>query len=182
MWLYVGIARARDRRRGNFPLRALGEKSHRASRRSRFRQRNAGGNDHPAFRHLRSLRRARFCGASATSATPLGLEADEIAKQGGLVPDDIIVRLIEDWLNLHGKEGFVFDGFPRTVTQAERLNEILAEARDAARSRALARSLRGNRARSHRQPAAMSPLRFHDQPDEREVSPIARSVPIATGR
>ncbi len=60
--------------------------------------------------------------------TPLGLEADEIAKQGGLVPDDIIIRLIEDWLNLHGKEGFVFDGFPRTVTQAERLRDILQKA------------------------------------------------------
>ena len=57
--------------------------------------------------------------------TPLGLEADEISKQGGLVPDEIIVHLIEDWLNLHGKEGFVFDGFPRTLNQAERLNEIL---------------------------------------------------------
>lgn len=65
------------------------------------------------------LRRERDLG------TPLGLEADKIAKQGGLVPDDIIIRLIEDWLNLHGKEGFVFDGFPRTVTQAERLNQIL---------------------------------------------------------
>lgn len=60
--------------------------------------------------------------------TPLGLKADEIAKEGGLVPDDIIIRLIEDWLNLHGKEGFVFDGFPRTVTQAERLREILQKA------------------------------------------------------
>jgi adenylate kinase len=58
-------------------------------------------------------------------ATPLGLEADEVSKQGGLVSDEIIVHLIEDWLNLHGKEGFVFDGFPRTVKQAERLNEIL---------------------------------------------------------
>lgn len=65
------------------------------------------------------LRRERDLG------TPLGLEADEIAKQGGLVPDETIVHLIEDWLNLHGKEGFVFDGFPRTVKQAERLNEIL---------------------------------------------------------
>lgn len=65
------------------------------------------------------LRRERDLG------TPLGLEADKIAIQGGLVPDDIIIRLIEDWLNLHGKEGFVFDGFPRTVTQAERLNQIL---------------------------------------------------------
>ena len=67
------------------------------------------------------LRRERDLG------TPLGLEADEISKQGGLVPDDIIVRLIEDWLNLHGQDGFVFDGFPRTVRQAERLNELLGK-------------------------------------------------------
>jgi len=59
--------------------------------------------------------------------TPVGLEADEISKQGGVVPDDIIVHLIEDWLNLHGENGFVFDGFPRTVRQAERLNEILGK-------------------------------------------------------
>jgi adenylate kinase len=57
--------------------------------------------------------------------TPLGIKADEISKQGGLVPDEIIVHLIEDWLALHGKDGFVFDGFPRTVKQGERLNEIL---------------------------------------------------------
>ncbi len=67
------------------------------------------------------LRRERDLG------TPLGLEADEIARQGGLVPDNIIVRLIADWLNLHGQDGFVFDGFPRTVGQAERLNEILSK-------------------------------------------------------
>jgi adenylate kinase len=65
------------------------------------------------------LRRERELG------TPLGLDANEISKQGGLVPDDVIVHLIEDWLNLHGQGGFVFDGFPRTVKQAERLNELL---------------------------------------------------------
>ena len=65
------------------------------------------------------LRRERDLG------TPLGIKADEISKQGGLVPDEIIVHLIEDWLALHGKDGFVFDGFPRTVTQGERLNKIL---------------------------------------------------------
>jgi adenylate kinase len=65
------------------------------------------------------LRRERELG------TPLGVETDEVAKHGGLVPDEIIVRLIEDWLNERGEEGFVFDGFPRTVTQAERLNELL---------------------------------------------------------
>ena len=66
------------------------------------------------------LRRERDLG------TPLGLETEEISKQGGLVSDEIIVHLIEDWLNLHGKVGFVFDGFPRTITQAERLDDILS--------------------------------------------------------
>jgi len=65
------------------------------------------------------LRRERDLG------TPLGIKADEISKQGGLVPDEIIVHLIENWLALHGRDGFVLDGFPRTVKQGERLNEIL---------------------------------------------------------
>jgi len=67
------------------------------------------------------LRRERDLG------TPLGLEADRTSKQGGLVSDDVIVKLIEDWLNLHGENGFVFDGFPRTVPQAERLDQILTK-------------------------------------------------------
>lgn len=57
--------------------------------------------------------------------TPLGLETAEITQGGGLVPDKIIVGLIEDWLRLHGGYGFVFDGFPRTVPQAQSLQEIL---------------------------------------------------------
>jgi adenylate kinase len=57
--------------------------------------------------------------------TPLGLETAEITKQGDLVPDKIIVGLIEDWLRLHGGYGFVFDGFPRTIPQAQSLQEIL---------------------------------------------------------
>ena len=44
------------------------------------------------------LRRDRDLG------TPLGVKADEISKRGGLVPDEIIVHRIEDWLALHGKE------------------------------------------------------------------------------
>jgi len=61
--------------------------------------------------------------------TPLGLAAAEISQQGGLVSDKIIVGLIEDWLRLHGSHGFVFDGFPRTTPQAERLQTILTEHR-----------------------------------------------------
>jgi adenylate kinase len=57
--------------------------------------------------------------------TPLGLETAEILQRGDLVSDKIIVKLIEDWLHLHGGYGFVFDGFPRTLPQAESLESIL---------------------------------------------------------
>lgn len=57
--------------------------------------------------------------------TPLGIETAEMTQRGELVPDKIIVELIEDWLRLHGSHGFVFDGFPRTLPQAESLQSIL---------------------------------------------------------
>ena len=57
--------------------------------------------------------------------TPLGLETAETLQRGDLVPDKTIVKLIEDWLHLHGGYGFVFDGFPRTLPQAESLATIL---------------------------------------------------------
>ncbi len=63
--------------------------------------------------------------------TPLGVETAEIIQRGDLVPDKIIVELIEDWLRLHGSYGFVFDGFPRTLPQAESLASILARLRTA---------------------------------------------------
>ena len=57
--------------------------------------------------------------------TELGSETAEIIQKGGLVPDATIVKLIEDWVRLHGAHGFVFDGFPRTVPQAQSLKSIL---------------------------------------------------------
>lgn len=71
------------------------------------------------------LRRERELG------TPLGLETAETLQRGGLVSDEIIVKLIEDWLRLHGSHGFVFDGFPRTLPQAEALENILKRLRTA---------------------------------------------------
>src|SRR5204862_502375 len=65
------------------------------------------------------LRRERDLG------TPLGQETAEVLRSGGLVSDKIIVQLIEEWLRLHGGHGFVFDGFPRTLPQAESLESIL---------------------------------------------------------
>lgn len=61
--------------------------------------------------------------------TPLGLETADTTQHGGLVSDKIIVELIEDWLRLHGGHGFVFDGFPRTIPQAESLQSILGRHR-----------------------------------------------------
>ena len=63
--------------------------------------------------------------------TPLGQETAEVLRSGGLVSDKIIIELIEDWLRLHGGHGFVFDGFPRTLPQAESLMSILARLRSA---------------------------------------------------
>ena len=63
--------------------------------------------------------------------TPLGLATAEITQRGGLVSDEIIVKLIEDWLRLHGAHGFVFDGFPRTLPQGESLDAILKRLRTA---------------------------------------------------
>lgn len=57
--------------------------------------------------------------------TLLGLEVAEATKHGELVPDKIIIELIEDYVRLHGAHGFVFDGFPRTIPQAEALQGVL---------------------------------------------------------
>ena len=57
--------------------------------------------------------------------TLLGIEVAEKTKHGELVPDKIIIELIEDYVRLHGAHGFVFDGFPRTIPQAEALQGIL---------------------------------------------------------
>lgn len=61
--------------------------------------------------------------------TPLGRETADTTQHGGLVSDNIIVGLIEDWLRLHGGHGFIFDGFPRTIPQAESLESILQRLR-----------------------------------------------------
>lgn len=61
--------------------------------------------------------------------TLLGLEVAEQTKHGELVSDKIIIELIEDYVRLHGAHGFVFDGFPRTIPQAEALQGILGRHR-----------------------------------------------------
>jgi adenylate kinase len=58
--------------------------------------------------------------------TPLGKEAAGYINRGALVPDDVIVNLVAERLKEKDCErGFILDGFPRTIPQAERLDEIL---------------------------------------------------------
>ena len=60
--------------------------------------------------------------------TPLGVEADKYISKGNLVPDEITVPMVEDRLTWDdAKNGVILDGFPRTIEQAEKLDEILAE-------------------------------------------------------
>ena len=60
--------------------------------------------------------------------TPLGVEADKYISKGNLVPDEITVPMVIDRLSQEDcKDGAILDGFPRTVEQAEKLDEILSE-------------------------------------------------------
>jgi adenylate kinase len=62
--------------------------------------------------------------------TPLGLEAKAIMDKGMLVPDGVMIGMMRDLLNSDRcKNGFILDGFPRTVTQATALDEIFTELR-----------------------------------------------------
>ncbi len=61
------------------------------------------------------------------AGTELGLKARSLMDQGILVPDEVVIGMIENKLKSHtGANGFIFDGFPRTVAQAEALDELLA--------------------------------------------------------
>ncbi len=65
--------------------------------------------------------------AAMAAGTPLGRQAKAYVDRGALVPDDVMVSLIEDRLaQPDARRGFVLDGFPRTVAQAEALDRVLA--------------------------------------------------------
>ncbi len=81
--------------------------------------------DHFSIPHISTgvlLRKA------VANATPLGVQAKELLDRGELVPDDVMVDLIRERL---GKDdvrgGFILDGYPRTLAQAEALDRLLQE-------------------------------------------------------
>lgn len=64
--------------------------------------------------------------AAVKEGTPLGVEAKSFMDSGGLVPDEVVIGIIRDWLaGDAAADGFLFDGFPRTIAQAEALEQAL---------------------------------------------------------
>jgi len=69
--------------------------------------------------------------AAAAAGTETGLRAKAILDRGDLVPDDMVVGIIVERIEDAEirEKGFILDGFPRTVVQAEKLDDVLAEKR-----------------------------------------------------
>src|SRR5450432_1011326 len=66
--------------------------------------------------------------AAVAAGTPVGLRARSIMEAGQLVPDEVVVAIIAERIGHDdAKRGFVLDGFPRTVPQAEALDRLLSE-------------------------------------------------------
>lgn len=58
--------------------------------------------------------------------TPLGLEAKKFMDNGQLVPDEVVIGMVDSFFDKHKEApGFLFDGFPRTVAQAQALDKLL---------------------------------------------------------
>lgn len=64
--------------------------------------------------------------------TPIGQIANTYIKQGQLIPDSLMIKILEEILDNEpkAKEGVIFDGFPRTIPQAEALNRLLEKRGD----------------------------------------------------
>src|SRR5438094_409255 len=66
--------------------------------------------------------------AAVDAGTPVGRKAKDIMARGELVPDDVVVAIVSDRIDEpDARNGFILDGFPRTVPQAEALDHMLAD-------------------------------------------------------
>jgi adenylate kinase len=66
--------------------------------------------------------------AARREGTPLGKKAEEYMNKGALVPDEVVIGLVEERLGKpDAKAGFILDGFPRTIPQAEALDGVLTK-------------------------------------------------------
>ena len=63
-----------------------------------------------------------------SEGTELGIQAQKFMDDGNLVPDEVVIAMVEDKVeNTTNTEGFIFDGFPRTVAQAKALDKLMMD-------------------------------------------------------
>jgi adenylate kinase len=75
---------------------------------------------------LKHLSTGDLLRSEIAAQTPLGLEAKKLMDKGHLVPDEVVIGMISSALDANPQaKGFLFDGFPRTVAQAEALDKLL---------------------------------------------------------
>ena len=78
--------------------------------------------------HMKQLSTGDMLRAAVATGTPVGLKAKDIMARGELVPDDVVVGIISDRIeDSDCAGGFILDGFPRNVSQAEALDTMLAD-------------------------------------------------------
>jgi adenylate kinase len=78
--------------------------------------------------NLKHLSTGDLLRSEISRKTPLGIEAKKFMDKGNLVPDEVVIGMINDALdNNQDLEGFLFDGFPRTAIQAEELDKLLEQ-------------------------------------------------------
>lgn len=78
--------------------------------------------------HLKHLSTGDLLRSEISNKTQLGLEATRYMDKGNLVPDAVVIGMIDEALDKnHDADGFLFDGFPRTAVQAEELDKLLSQ-------------------------------------------------------
>ena len=89
--------------------------------------------------------------SAVREGTPLGVEAKKVMDAGGLVSDDIMIGIVRDRLKAADADtrGYILDGFPRTIEQADALDDITVRHRQTDRRRARSRCAARDRPGAH---------------------------------
>jgi len=78
-------------------------------------------------RGMKQLSTGDMLRAARTSGTEMGRRVADVMDRGDLVTDEIVIGLIREQLEIGSEGGFIFDGFPRTLAQADALGDLLEE-------------------------------------------------------